>query len=59
MRWLLVLALLVAACGRGETENATEPLDGQAKLACATFESLFADFDSLSEDDIRSQMIEI
>jgi hypothetical protein len=61
MRVLLgVLALiLLAGCGGGHVATGPEPLDAAATRACATFESLKDHFDSLAEDELRSQMLDM
>ena len=56
--WVLVVSLL-AGCKHDQADSAPEPLDQKAKVACGTFENLMAEYGSASEDEIRSQMIEI
>ena len=55
-----ILALiLLTGCGGGHVDDGPEPLDAPATRACATFESIMARFDSLTEDSRRSQMIDM
>jgi hypothetical protein len=55
-----VLALTIAAgCGGGHVDSGPEPLDTAATRACATFESLMGHFDSLPQDEFRSQMLKM
>jgi hypothetical protein len=56
--WVLAL-ILSAGCGDGHVDTGPEPLDAAATRACATFESLMDHFDSLPEDELRSQMLEM
>ena len=55
---ILTMAL-VAGCGNGGKEKGPEQLDAPATRACAAFEGLVAELDSLPEDEVRSQMLEM
>lgn len=56
--WLLAI-LLLAGCGKDQPKNSPEPLDVSAIQACATFEGVMAHFDTLPEEDLRSQMLDM
>jgi hypothetical protein len=56
--WALTI-LLLAGCGQARTDEGPKPLDASATRACAIFEDLMARFDTLPEDDLRSQMVDM
>jgi hypothetical protein len=55
----VLVVSLVAGCQQDQAHRAPEALDQKAKVACGTFENLMAEYDSASEDEIRSLMIQI
>lgn len=55
--WVLTI-LLIPGCGE-PADDGPEPLDVEAKRACAVFERLIADYDTLSEDEIRDLTLEM
>jgi hypothetical protein len=54
----LVLATLTP-CSSEPEANTPEPLDQRAKVACAAFDELAADYGSLDEDERRNLVIEM
>jgi hypothetical protein len=59
MRWFLALVIVLSGCGGKSTDDRPKPLDEEAVRACAVFEDLMADFDSLGEAEIRDQTLEM
>jgi hypothetical protein len=59
MRWFLALTMLLHACTDRVSDTGPKPLDKEALRACAVFEDLMGDFDSLSEAEVRDQTLEM
>jgi hypothetical protein len=55
--WVLATLLLLTGCGEPEDEG-PRPLDPPAKRACAAFDRLIPDYDTLSEKEIRDLTLE-
>jgi hypothetical protein len=54
----LLVILLLTGCGEPEDDGPT-PLDPAATRACATFERLVVDYDTLAEEEIRTLTLEM
>jgi hypothetical protein len=59
MRWFLALLIVLSACGDDPTSDGPKPLDEEATRACAVFEDLIADYDSLTEPEIRDRTLKM
>jgi hypothetical protein len=59
MRWFLALLVLLPGCGGRDSNAGPEPLDEEATRACVVFEDLIADYDSLTEAEIRDRTLEM
>lgn len=59
MLWAVLAMLLLAGCGDRSKSAAPEPLDQQAARACESFEGVVARLDTLNEDQLRSQLLEM
>lgn len=55
---LLFSILLLTGCGEPE-DNGPRSLDPPARRACAVFERLIADYDALTEGEIRTLTLEM